>query len=205
MKTGPKFGHLVSEETRKKISLAGKGRPSWNKGRKMSDEQRKKLSEALKGRVHSEEYKKKMSERLKGRIFTEEHRKNLSKSKSGEKHHFYGKHQTPEHIEKRTAQIRGEKCHLWRGGITPINTQIRNSKEYKLWRTSVFERDNWTCIFCGERGGILQADHIKPFSDYPELRFAIDNGRTLCIDCHKKTDTYLKNNKRNLNGTYAKH
>jgi len=83
----------------------------------------------------------------------------------------------------------------WRGGITPLITRLRMSKEYKIWRTSVFERDNYTCIWCGARSGngksvILNADHIKPFCDYPELRFVIDNGRTLCIDCHRKTDTF---------------
>lgn len=31
---------------------------------------------------------------------------------------------------------------------------------------------------------VLQADHIKPFA------FAIDNGRTLCVACHKTTDTF---------------
>lgn len=83
-----------------------------------------------------------------------------------------------------------EKHWNWKGGINPINDTIRKSKEYKLWRTAVFERDNYTCIWCGQKGGELNADHIKPFAHYPELRFAIDNGRTLCVPCHKKTGTY---------------
>ena len=83
-----------------------------------------------------------------------------------------------------------EKSHFWKGGITPINKQIRNSQEYRLWRESIFKRDNWTCIWCRKRGGRLNADHIKPFAYFPELRFAIDNGRTLCEECHHKTNTY---------------
>lgn len=34
------------------------------------------------------------------------------------------------------------------------------------------------------------ADHIKSFKDHPELRTDLQNGRTLCVDCHRKTDTY---------------
>jgi len=78
----------------------------------------------------------------------------------------------------------GEKCHLWKGGITPINKAIRDSIEYKLWHNAVFERDEYTCIWCGKHGGTLHSDHIKPFALFPELRFAIDNGRTLCKTCH---------------------
>ena len=85
---------------------------------------------------------------------------------------------------------RGKKHWNWRGGISTENNRLRNSFEYKLWRRAVFQRDNYTCIWCGERGSRLNADHIKPVAFYPELRFAIDNGRTLCENCHKKTPTF---------------
>lgn len=90
-----------------------------------------------------------------------------------------------------THLARRERNHFWRGGITEENKKLRNSLEYKLWRESVFARDDYTCQNCASRGCVLHADHIKPFARFPELRFAIDNGRTLCVDCHKKTDTYL--------------
>lgn len=92
--------------------------------------------------------------------------------------------------KKEKSKQRGELNPNWKGGITPINRLIRASKEYILWRKSVFERDNYTCVWCGYRGRGLVADHIKPFSLYPELRFDIDNGRTLCEECHLTTDTY---------------
>lgn len=79
----------------------------------------------------------------------------------------------------------------WKGGITPRNKKIRASKEYAYWRQSVFERDKFTCVWCGQVGGKLNADHIKPFSMFPDSRFDVANGRTLCVPCHKQTDSYL--------------
>jgi len=77
----------------------------------------------------------------------------------------------------------------WQGGITEESRLIRESLKYRTWRKAVYERDNYACVWCGNKG-YLNADHIKPFKLYPELRFNLNNGRTLCIDCHKKTDTY---------------
>ena len=66
----------------------------------------------------------------------------------------------------------------------------RGSASQQDWRRQIFERDDYTCQMCGERGGRLEVDHIKPYADYPELRLELSNGRTLCVGCHKKTPTY---------------
>lgn len=88
-------------------------------------------------------------------------------------------------------RVTGKANINWKGGVTPINQKIRSSLEYEEWRKSILERDNYTCQFCGEIGGHLQVDHIKPFALFPELRLELSNGRTLCLDCHRKTPTYL--------------
>ena len=85
---------------------------------------------------------------------------------------------------------RGENSHWWKGGITEENESARKSKDYKKWRESVFMRDEYTCQICYKKGVKLHADHIKPFAYFVEQRFDINNGRTLCVDCHYKTDTY---------------
>jgi hypothetical protein len=172
-----------------------KGSGFWT-GKKRSEETKIKLRKSLKGRKLSDATRKKMSETRKrlgivppsprGRIISEETRKKMSKAQLGKK----GKPLTIEQKKHLSEFHKGEKSHLWRGGITPQIRAIRNSLEYKLWRKAVFERDNWACVWCNERGGKLNADHIKSFRDYPELRFAIDNGRTLCEACHRTTDTY---------------
>lgn len=86
--------------------------------------------------------------------------------------------------------LKGPLSTNWRGGITEKNLAIRTSWEYKEWRKAVFERDDYTCQFCFERGGNIVADHIKSFRNFPKLRFDINNGRVLCVECHRKTDTY---------------
>ena len=82
-----------------------------------------------------------------------------------------------------------EKSHLWKGGKTKRATILRTRAIYLKWRDSVFERDLYICQKCGVFNGngkkiILNAHHIKPFSEFEELRFEISNGITLCRDCH---------------------
>lgn len=87
--------------------------------------------------------------------------------------------------------LKGENNPNWKGGITTNNRKIRNSIAFKKWRLSVFERDNWTCQKCGSRSKKdayirIEAHHVRPFALFPELRFVIDNGKTLCETCHDK-------------------
>ncbi len=88
---------------------------------------------------------------------------------------------------KKSPKTSGRDHWNWKGGITDEALRIRKSIEYRLWREAVYARDNWTCQVCQQKGGKLEAHHISPFADYPELRFAIDNGKTLCKKCHDKT------------------
>lgn len=144
---------------RVKIKKCTKGRVTWMKGKKHTAEARLKISEAGKKR------------------------KNL---------HRIGATHTPEciarmkDIAKKNAR-RGPAAWNWKGGISPVEKIIRRSAEYKDWRIAVFTRDNFTCQSCKDnRGGNLQAHHIKGFAAYPKLRFVIENGLTLCEPCHIK-------------------
>lgn len=78
----------------------------------------------------------------------------------------------------------------WKGGRTSEARALKNSKEYKAWRRAVFSRDDYTCQECRKRGGYLHAHHLKPKSLFASLIFVVENGQTLCEDCHRRTDTY---------------
>ena len=187
-------GAKHSYETRKKISDA-------LKGRKFSDEHREKIGKQSLGRKHTKKAKRKMSLAKKGKKLTPEHIKNRDASRKGYRH----SEETKAKLLKlhlgvhRSAEVRqkmsGANHWNWKGGISSEHIRIRQSVEYKEWRKAVFTRDNYICQICMQRGGTLQADHIKRFADYPKLRFVLSNGRTLCEDCHSTTPTYKNKQK----------
>lgn len=123
---------------------------------------------------------------IKGRHHTLETRKKIGLASLG---------RTPsaETRLKKSLAKRGSKGSNWQGGKTKKNLIIRTSLKYKLWRERIFKRDEWTCVNCGEVGGKLNAHHIKGFSKYPKLRFDIDNGITLCKECHINIHKKIKN------------
>ncbi len=104
---------------------------------------------------------------------------NKNKGRSGEVNALY----------RKGYMLRGEANTNYKGeqSLTRRNSLIRVSADFQEWRLKVFTRDDYTCQHCGKRGGNLHAHHIKPFAKYPELRFVVDNGLTLCIPCHRKT------------------
>ena len=84
-----------------------------------------------------------------------------------------------------------EKNSSWKGGVTYKGRMIRKSRDYAKWRKAVLIRDDYTCRNCGAYKNVpIEVHHIYSFSKYPELRFDINNGKTLCQPCHKKTNSY---------------
>lgn len=180
----------VTEETRKKKSLA-------MMGKKLSEEAKLKISKANKGKVGNNLGKK----------FSDEHKKRIGLANSKPKPYFIGekhpqwkggfsscktcnKKLTIRNSETGLCRSclaktkKGENNRNWKGGISPINNIIRQSIEAKLWIQSVFARDGYTCQKTGIKGCKLTAHHILNFSSHPEIRFAIDNGITLSIESH---------------------
>ena len=91
-------------------------------------------------------------------------------------------------LEETSKRMKGQGSPFWKGGINGENDTLRHRREYKIWRTSVYKRDDYTCQCCGKRGSKLNAHHINSFADYPELRYDVDNGITLCTQCHDSTE-----------------
>jgi hypothetical protein len=172
-----RLGLKHTEETKRKISLAKLGGIPWNKGKK--------------GLQISW---------CKGKHLLKKHREKLSKSRIGKKPTL-GRHWKVKNVSKMSESHRGEKGSNWKGGTTLLNKRIRICFKYRQWISDIFQRDNFTCQDCFKRGGFLEAHHKDLFSDILkrnniktfeealncEELWNLNNGITLCKNCHNKT------------------
>lgn len=163
-------------------------------GSKLSDSHRLAISNANKGKKRSLEIKQKMKDRMTGKKFSDATKKKMADSHKGKNKQKWS-------LERRLAYIKKVNT-----GRTVLRTSLRNSKDYKDWRENIFKRDNYTCQICTKQGGNLNADHHPvPFAvllTVHEIKTSEDavlckelwkaEGRTLCVPCHRKTDTYSR-------------
>jgi hypothetical protein len=155
------MGRKQTEETKLKISLARKGKPSSNKNKPLSEEHKQNISKSNIGKILSEEHKRKIAEALKGKPLSEETKLKMSLAQ------------------------KGEKGSNWQGGLT--ENLYPEEWNYKL-KNRIRERDNYTCQECGlkqENSNYkLPVHHI----DYNKDNCNTENLITLCIPCHSKTN-----------------
>lgn len=122
------------------------------------------------------------------------------------------KRHTPEAKLLNSIAHRGSNHPQWKGGVKKLNERIRALGMFRDWRVDVFERDDYTCQMCNKRSCAgdrfeINADHIKPVcrivheNKIKTIEDAIscrelwdrDNGRTLCVSCHKSVTVYHPN------------
>lgn len=174
-----------------------------------------------KGYYDSEEAKRKQSQAIKSSSKYYEGIKN--RNQSGSLNGMFGNKHTEETKHKmsvsRTGKI-GAKATAWRGGKTSLNKRVRGYLNRDIhWYKRVYERDNFQCATCGSKIK-LDAHHIKPLSiiikqllknttlitDDEKYLFLIsreeicdtslENGITLCRNCHKEVHKDCKNAKQ---------
>lgn len=95
-----------------------------------------------------------------------------------------GRKRTPESIEKFVKKISGKKHYKWIKDRTKISSRDRNNKS-KTWAKQIKKKYNYICCICHKKGGELNSHHIKSWKEYPDVRYNLDNGITLCTDCHR--------------------
>ena len=162
----------------------GLGEP-WNKGTEHSEEHKENLRLAWIKRKE-----KGMGDAWnKGKKLSPEHARKCRLARLGKKH-------TEEWKIETSKRMMGENNHNYKHGKCKDSLIHYNDLRYKNWRNAVYERDNYICQNCFTNGVYLEAHHIKGWTHYPELRYVVKNGVTLCKECHKLTDNYKGKKKR---------
>src|SRR5574343_66234 len=166
-------GHKMGFQRGHKLNAGEKfekGNVPWNKGKMGTFS-------------HTEEHKRYISQKLKGIKRSESTKKKMSESQSGVSRPYA----KPPHYS-------GAQHYNWKGGKDLENRRLKASPEYRCWRDAVYKRDRYSCQTCGLHCNSknIVAHHIYGWADFPNLRFDINNGLTLCRSCHAKIHKAMK-------------
>ncbi len=146
--------------------------------------------------VKCKDYKeigKKISIALTGRKLSKEHYEKCKLVNLGRKHSLETRQKLSKirrEMGSMPPHVKGENHYRWIKDRTIAleRHRTRAKIEWKVWRESVFKRDNYTCQECGNKNVYLEPHHIIPIrSGKDELLFDTNNGITLCRPCHQKT------------------
>lgn len=209
------------------MAMSGPRHPNWKGGVALARKKYPKSSTGVKGFqvghtpwnkgkpfVFTEDHKRRISEGVRRWLNSPNYVARPQSAKWYESRRLLrGKKRPPISLERRkklSEMYKGNKSPLWRGGVSSKHMLIRSSFEYKAWRSKVLARDNYRCVWCGEKG-LVEVDHIVPFSTilrqvkvvsgidglYEKAMqcsflWDLSNGRTLCVPCHEKTESYPK-------------
>lgn len=172
------LGQKRSEQTRKRMSDARKGKYPWNKGVLCSEDTKSKISGANKGREPwnknrswDEDVKRKIGEANSQKVWTEEERRRLSVAMKG--------------------VLAGEKNPAWKGGISFGSYGADFTVELK---EQVRQFDSYSCQ--GPDCSVTQEEHLVKYGcqlivhhiDYDKKNNVLDNLVALCLSCHAKTN-----------------
>lgn len=149
------------------------------------------------GLTHTDVIKAAQSERMKDRLrppCSSETKSRISAAKIGNKHStqtrnkigLAGKGRVATKATRRKMSLShlGSKSSFWKGGVDQKAYKHYRNLDYKLWRESVYLRDDYTCQDCGKKGVFLHPHHIKSYTHYPSLRYVVKNGVSMCKECH---------------------
>ena len=157
-----KIGGKLSDETRKKMSLARMGEKNPFFGRKLTPEESKRMSEIRKNNPNRARY-------------------------------WLGKKRSPETIAKmsqnRKGKMTGKNHFAWKEDRNSLKDDYkdRGGQLHRAWSRAVKNRDGWKCKISNDTcSGKLESHHILGWKDYPELRYQINNGITLCHAHHPR-------------------
>lgn len=112
--------------------------------------------------------------------------------------------QTKEYKDKISKANGGSNNAMWNPKLTDEEREkqkrhARRYPGYNDFRRKVYERDNYTCLKCGNKSsGNLVVHHLNGFHWDEDSRTEVDNGATLCTDCHKEFHSIYGNRNNDL-------